>query len=139
MSRPVSQKMGIKPGMRAFLRNAPESACKAIDLPELEISEELDGEFDYIHMFLVTQSEMDETFPRLKRHLKPRGMLWASWPKGRKMGSDLTLPKVIEIGYNHGLVESVCLSVDPTWSGLKFTHPKKGKVYNNSYGTLPGR
>ena len=28
------------------------------------------------------------------------------------------------------------LSIDATWSALKFTHPKKGKVYANSYGKL---
>ena len=139
MPRPVSQKMGIKPGTLAFFVNAPETAQKAIELPELQVSEKLDGEFDYIHLFLISQSEMDETFPKLKPHLKPGGMMWVSWPKGKKLGSDLTLPKVIEIGYNHGLVESTCLSIDPTWSGLKFTHPKKGKTYNNSYGTLPGQ
>jgi hypothetical protein len=137
MSSPVSQKMGIKAGTRAFFMNAPETARKAIELPELQVSEKLDGEFDYIHLFLISQSEMAEKFPKLKPHLKPGGMMWVSWPKGKKLGSDLTLPKVIEIGYNYGLVESTCLSVDPTWSGLKFTHPKKGKTYNNSYGTLP--
>lgn len=139
MSRPVSQKMGIKTGVRAHFVNAPETARNAIDLPEIEICEELEGDFDYIHLFLITQSEMEETFPRLKPHLRPGGMMWVSWPKGKKMGSDLTLPKVIEIGYNHGLVESTCLSVDTTWSALKFTHPKKGKTYHNSYGTLPGQ
>ncbi len=73
----------------------------------------------------------------LKPHLKPWGTLWLSWPKGKRLGSDLGLPKVIEIGYNHGLVESTCLRVDDTWAALKFTHPKKGKVYHNRYGTLP--
>ena len=37
------------------------------------------------------------------------------------------------------MVESTCLRIDDTWSGLKFTHPKPGKVYANSYGTLPGQ
>jgi hypothetical protein len=129
--------MGIKPGTRAFFVNAPETARKAIEMPELEVGEKFEGDFDYIHLFLITQSEMDETFPRLKAYLRPGGMLWVSWPKGKKMGTDLTLPKVIEIGYNHGLVESTCLSVDITWSALKFTHPKKGKTYHNRYGTLP--
>ena len=45
--------------------------------------------------------------------------------------------RAIEIGYRHGLVESTCLRIDETWSGLKFTHPKRGKVYNNRFGTLP--
>lgn len=30
------------------------------------------------------------------------------------------------------------LRVDDVWSALKFTHPKAGKTYANSYGTLPG-
>jgi hypothetical protein len=138
MQRTVAQKMGIKDGSRAILVNAPESARQAIDAPALDLATELAGNFDYIHLFTVTQAEFDETFPVLKAHLRASGMLWVSWPKGRKLGSDLTLPTVIRIGYHHGLVESTCLSVDPTWSGLKFTHPKKGKTYHNSFGTLPG-
>ena len=46
---------------------------------------------------------------------------------------------VIAIGYGLGMVESTCLRVDDTWAALKFTHPKPGKVYRNSYGTLPGQ
>ena len=80
---------------------------------------------------------MNELFPRLKSHLKPSGMLWVSWPKGKQLGTDLSLPSVIRIGYSHGLVESTCLSVDATRSALKFTHPKQGKAYHNSYGKLP--
>lgn len=137
MARSVAQKMGIQEGGRAFFMNAPESALMAIELPAVRVRETLDGEFDYIHFFTVTQTEMDEHVPKLKAHLKASGTLWLSWPKARKLGTDLSLPKVIEIGYRHGLVESTCLRIDETWAGLKFTHPKKGKVYNNRYGTLP--
>jgi len=136
-TRTVSQKMGIRDGMRTFFVNASGSALEAIDVPGLEIASGFDGDFDYIHLFAMTQVEMDELFPRLKSHLKPAGMLWVSWPKGKQPGTDLSLPNVIRIGYSHGLVESSCLSVDATWSALKFTHPKKGKTYNNSYGKLP--
>jgi hypothetical protein len=135
--RDVSQKMGIKEGMRAFFMNAPQSALDAINLPTLNIASQLEEQFDYIHVFTITQVEMDDVFPKLKRHLKPTGMLWVSWPKSKKLNTDLALPKVINIGYSHGLVESICLSVDATWSGLKFTHPKKGKDYHNSFGQLP--
>ena len=135
--RDVSQKMGIREGMRAFFVNAPQSALDAIHLPTLNIATQLRGQFDYIHVFTITQVEMGDVFPKLKRHLKPTGMLWISWPKSKKLNTDLVLPKVINIGYSHGLVESICLSVDATWSGLKFTHPKKGKDYHNSFGQLP--
>lgn len=129
--------MGVKEGLRAFFVNAPESVLENIKLPSLEVGSALRGEFDYIHFFTTTQAEMDDIFPKLKRHLKPTGMLWLSWPKDKKLGTDLALPKVISIGYSHGLVESTTLSVDETWSGMKFTHPKKGKIYKNSFGELP--
>ena len=136
ISRKVSQKMGVKEGMRAFFLNAPTSALKACNLPGLDVGSELHGEFDYLHFFTKTQADMADSFPKLKQHLKPTGMLWLSWPKGKKLGSDLALPAVIRIGYSNGLVESTCLSVDATWSGLKFTHPKRDKIYHNSYGQL---
>jgi hypothetical protein len=130
--------MGIKAGTRAFLVNVSDSALKAMMLPSLERSETLKGAFGYIHLFATSQSEMDDMFPKLKAHLGANGMLWVSWPKGGRFGTDLTLRHVIRIGYSHGLVESTTLRVDDSWSALKFTHPKPGKVYKNSYGQLPG-
>ncbi len=67
----------------------------------------------------------------------PRACSGSRGRRTRKLGTDLALPKVIEIGYDHGLVESKTLSVGATWSVMRFTHPKKGKAYNNSYGRLP--
>ena len=137
MSKTVSEKMGLKSGARAIFVNAPEHALVAIDPPTLDVASELAGEFDYIHLFARTQKELDDALPRLKAHLEPKGMLWVSWPKDKQLGTDLTLAKVIKIGYDHGLVESKILSVNATWSAMKFTHPKKGKTYDNTYGRLP--
>lgn len=137
--RTVAQKMGVKPGSRAYLVAAPQLAVTAMQLPPLAVSHKVAGEFDYLHLFVTTQAGMEDHFPRLKESLAPSGMLWVSWPKAKQLGTDLTLPTVIRIGYSHGLVESTCLSVDDTWSALKFTNPKPGKTYNNSHGSLPTR
>lgn len=137
MARTVAQKMGIKAGTRALFVHAPEAALAAIELPRLEVCAMLDGEFGYIHLFVRSQAEMEEQFPPLKAHLQPAGALWVSWPKGRQLGTDLALPEIIRIGYRHGLVESTTLRVDDTWSAIKFTHPKPGRQYKNSYGQLP--
>ena len=136
MEKKVSEKMGIKPGSRAMIINATDDERKAIGLPVLDEISAMRGNFDYIHLFIKTQNDLHEKFALLKKHLAPTGMLWISWPKGRKQGTDLSLTEVIRIGYDYGLVESKSLSVNDTWSALKFTHPKKGKVYNNSYGKL---
>ena len=139
MSGTVSKKMGLKEGVRAILVNAPEGITEVIDTSHLDVAARLSGKFDYIHFFTKSQDEFNQRFPRLKSHLKPAGMLWVSWPKNKKLGTDLTLTKVIELGYDHGLVESKTISLDETWSAIKFTHPQKGKVYKNKYGKLKDR
>jgi hypothetical protein len=131
-----SKKLGIREGVRAIFVSAPPEAVEAMDLPLLDLARRLNGTFDYIHFFVKSQKEFDNKFSRLKAHLKPTGMLWVSWPKNKKLGTDLTLPRVIDLGYKHGLVESKTISIDETWSAIKFTHPRKGKVYKNSYGRL---
>ena len=128
--------MGVKENSRAVFVNAQKEALENINLPTLDIQEKLKEELDYIHLFVKTQTEFITHFPKLKQHLKLNGMLWVSWPKGGKLGTDLNIKSIIKLGYDFGLVESTCLSINDIWSGLKFTHPKKGKVYNNSYGKL---
>lgn len=136
MASDVSKKMGIKEGDRAIFVNAPPEALAAIDTSPLTLATKLTGKFDYMHLFAKSQAEFNDMFPRLKKHLKPTGTLWVSWPKNGKLGTDLRLPIVIHLGYSYGLVESKTISIDATWSALKFTYPKQGKVYKNSYGQL---
>ncbi len=133
----VSEKMGIKPEMRAIILNAPKDTINKMELPPLRLSKTLTGTFDYIHIFVTHREELEKEFPKLKAFLAPKGKLWVSWPKNGKLGTKLKLQKdIIPIGYYNGFVESVCLSIDETWSGLRFTHPIKGKVYNNSHAKL---
>lgn len=139
MTNPLLKKIGVKHGMRSIMVDAPTEAREVLDLRGTDVSYRLTGSFDYIHLFVKGREHLDTAFPKLKGHLNRDGMLWVSWPKGRRLGTDLTLKNVIEIGYSHGLVESKTISVDSTWSAIKFTFPKEGKQYNNSYGQLKKR
>jgi hypothetical protein len=132
----VSEKMGIKNGIKAILVDAPVEAVSSINFPDIVLTDELTSDFDYIHLFVKEQSVLKVKFPLLKLHLKSNGMLWVSWPKSGQLGTNLNVKNIINIGYSFGMVESTCLSINSTWSGLKFTYPKKGKMYNNSYGKL---
>lgn len=138
-AKTVAQKMGIKPGYRAHLVGAPPESVAAIQLPRLEVVDELTGEFDYLHLFTTGQERMRAKFGVLRDSLCASGMLWVSWPKAGKLGTDLTMKSVIAIGYDLNMVESTCLRIDDTWAGLKFTRPKPGKTYRNSYGSLPSQ
>jgi hypothetical protein len=136
MGKSVSAKMGIKEKSRAIFLNAPAGVLKDIDPPSLKRATKLNGNFDLIHVFAEKEKDLRKKFKPLKKHLSPKGMLWVSWPKYGQHGTDLSLPEIIKIGYNNGLVESKTLSINSSWSAIKFTHPKKGKVYHNSYGKL---
>lgn len=135
MTRTVAQKMGVRAGSRARITDLPACAVAGLGLPDLDWVD--DGPADYLHLAVTTAEGMRAALPAQVEAVAPGGMLWVSWPKGRRLGSDLTLPRVIEIAYDGGMVESTCLRVDDTWAGLKLTHPKPGKVYANSHGTLP--
>ena len=137
MTRTVAEKMGVRAGVRAHLAGAPPEAVAAMQLPALELADRLEGSFDHLHLFVTRQERLTAALGQLREHLRPRGALWVSWPKGGGLGTDLTLPVVIRLAYDAGLVESTCLRVDDTWSALKLTHPIPGKTYHNSYGTLP--
>ena len=138
-ARSVSDKMGIKAGTRSLIVGAPDSAVDAMQLPDIDRKTSLRGQFEYIHLFVTRQSVMERSFPKLARHLGRGGRFWVSWPKGKALGTDLSLPEVIRIGYDHGMVESTALRIDDTWAAIKFTHPKPGKTYRNSYGKLPSQ
>jgi len=137
MPTPLIAKLGIKAGSRAILIGAPKEVSDVLSSADARFVKSLAGEFEYMHLFVTSQKAMDSKFPKLKSHLAKTGSLWVSWPKGGANDTDLSLKKVIEIGYTHGLVESKTIGVDATWSATKFTFPKKGKRYNNSYGKLP--
>ncbi len=136
MTKSAAEKMGIKQNARTIFVNAPADVIDAIELPDVNLETKLAGAFDYIHLFVISQADFHEEFPQVKDHLRQTGNLWVSWPKAGQKKSDLNIKGVIRLGYEYGLVESKCISIDSVWSALKFTHPKEGKRYNNSYGKL---
>lgn len=132
----IAQKIGVKNNYRTIFVDAPIGIVELFELPSIENVNKLMGEFDYIHFFVKDKSKLEEKFPLLKQYIKLSGMLWISWPKSGQLGTDLNLKKIINIGYSFGLVESTTISVNQVWSAIKFTYPKKDKIYQNSYGIL---
>lgn len=135
--RSVSEKLEVREGLRTYFLDAPNDALTKIASDGLVVSQALRGKFDLIFAFVITQQRMHVIFPKLRAHLKPRGRLWLCWPKVCGLKSDLTIKTVISIGYDCNMVESKAVSIDETWSALKFTFPRPNEVYVNSFGTLP--
>lgn len=137
MPQLVYEKMGITADHSLLIVDGPDDAIAEIRLPTLYAKSATAGVlYDHIVLFIKDQKDMVSQFPKYRSIMKTDGRLWIVWPKGGQLGTDLNIKVVIRIGYDHGLVESTNLRIDNTWTALKFTHPKPGKIYNNSYGNL---
>ena len=121
----IIEKLGAKAGTRSFFVNAPTEAMAVIDISQLKVGSSLKDQFDYIHLFCRTQDELEIKFPKVMKHLSREGMLWVSWPKAGHLATDLSMTVVMQIGSDHGMVESKTVSVTDDWSAIKFTFPKE--------------
>lgn len=132
----ISSKMKIQEYARTYFQDVPDHLINIIKTPTLNLSKDLNGEFDYIHIFVSSETRLNQSIVKLKPYLSKRGCLWVSWPKANQLNTDLNLPKVIKVVYQNGLVESKVISIDSIWSAIKITRPIEGKVYKNSYGFI---
>jgi hypothetical protein len=121
--RPLPEKLGIKEGFTVGVINAPPGYLEMLaKLPKgVRMEPESDQLLDFVHLFTAVRSQLEDEFPKLKKKLTQRGMLWISWPK-RSSGveTDLSESVVREIGLGNRLVDVKVASIDETWSGLKF-------------------
>ena len=97
----------------------------------LLVKEGKDGSdsLDFAMIFIKSQADMTEQFPRFARRLAPAGMLWVSWPKKTSgVVTDLNENDVMRIGLTSGLVDVKVCAVSEVWSGLKFVIRVKDRI-----------
>lgn len=124
------EKLGIRGGIMASIINAPENYQQLLgELPQnITLSPDLNDGVEFIHFFTKSHAELVQIFPRLKKALNLKGMLWISWPKGAsKVPTDLKENAVREIGLANGLVDVKVCAIDENWSGLKFIYRIKDR------------
>ena len=122
------KKLKLKPGQRAAIINPPEGYLAELSPlpPEVEMSEQLEGQFDWIQIFVRSKAELDELAPQVIEALKPDSLLWLSFPKGSsKIQTDLTRDK----GWDavQGLKWTNLISVNDTWSAFSVRPYKAGE------------
>ncbi len=126
---PLPKKLGIKPGFRVHLANAPSEVRAELSeaLAHCDIVGQEDA-LDFVMLFTKSRVELPKQFPRMAKGLNPAGMLWVSWPKKSSgVASDLDENIVREIGLDAGLVDVKVCAVTEVWSGLKFVRRVKDR------------
>jgi hypothetical protein len=119
---PLTKKLGIKPGHRVVLVNAPSGFEKQAlgGLPD-GVKRVALGEVDFAMVFAKSAARLNLALHKLFNRLAPAGMLWVAWPKKASgVPTDLSFDVVQKQGLALGLVDVKICAVTDVWSGLKF-------------------
>ncbi len=120
--KPVSQKLLLKPGYQVLLLNAPTTYLTTLKpLPaNVQILTETFTPVDLIQVFINSKQELEERLGRLKELLKPKGLLWVTYPKGKgKKKPDVNRDIIWEYARTLGLEGVAMVAIDNTWSAMR--------------------
>ena len=125
---PLPKKLGIIPGSRVFLKNAPANYHElVIPLPEnVTFEKALTNETDIVHVFTDTKSVLQAELRLLRASIRSNCVIWISWPKkASKVATDITENIIRELALPIGLVDVKVCAVSDVWSGLKLVIRKE--------------
>jgi hypothetical protein len=128
---PLVKKLGIKPGARVALVNAPDNFQATLgELPDdVKFVKSNTKSLDLILCFVLSERILARDFVKLAQRLTSNGMIWIAWPKKSSgVATDLTFERVQRIGLDAGLVDVKICAIDDTWSGLKFVYRLKDRA-----------
>jgi len=120
--RPLVAKLGIKPGSRIAIVNAPRGYRTTLGRlpPGVRVMAAARGSLPFIQFFTTTRKALEGKFATLVRALTPAGALWVSWPKRASgVATDVTEDVVRAVALAGGLVDVKVAAIDEVWSGLK--------------------
>ena len=129
-TRPLTQKLGIKPRTRIAILNPPRGYRATLGKlpPGVTVARAARGSLPFIQFFTTTRQALEAAFPRLVRALAPDGALWVSWPKRASgVSTDVTEDVVRVVALAGGLVDVKVAAVDDVWSGLKLVRRLKDR------------
>lgn len=125
---PLAQKLGLKPGIRCWFHNMPDSVRATIDPETLSVEEQptaSDG-LQCAHLFVTERARLERELRALRPLMATNGFIWVSWPKkAAKVATDITEDVVREIALPTGLVDIKVCAVDEVWSALKLVIRKE--------------
>lgn len=117
---PLPKKLGIKPGSRIRLHNAP-TGFKAV-LGELPAGARfVDDHFDVAIAFCTEVDHIESSLLALRSGLDVCGGIWLAWPKKASgVVTDCNDGVVRASGLSTGMVDNKVCAIDETWSALRF-------------------
>ena len=118
---PLHRKLGLKPGTRCLVLNAPDHYGELVAGAEAVAFSNRFRSADVVHLFCVRRAELERRIDTALARVADGGALWVSWPKkSSPLHADLTEDGLREVILPRGWVDVKVCAVDADWSGLKF-------------------
>lgn len=117
---PLVKKLAIKPKTRITAIN-PIDGFQAMlgELPpETTFNSTFEGAFDWITVFVKTESELDSLIESIKKHLKQMGILWVAIPRDKK--SKLNRNTLIASQTRYGLETVSNAVINDDWTAYRY-------------------
>jgi hypothetical protein len=122
---PLPKKLGIKPGHRVMLLNAPAGFA----LDGVSAVTRASGLADVILSFHSERTQLERRLPVLRERMEQAAGLWIAWPKKASgLPTDITEDVVREIALANRLVDNKVCAIDETWSGLRLVIRLKDRL-----------
>lgn len=131
----LAQKLGLKAGQRAAILNAPDAYIDNLTpLPEgVTVSHAIDGAYDFVQLFVRNKADIDSSAPNAMAAVSEGGTLWFAYPKkSGAIKTDITRDIGWETVMNSEWGPVASVSIDETWTGLRFKLEKDVKRYADS-------
>lgn len=118
----VAQKLLIRENYKALIIDEPKDYKSILgELPQnVTLISKSTEPVDLVQVFVTSRKDLEAKLPLLKMVLKPKGLLWVSYPKGTsKIKADVNRDSIREYAQSIGLEAVSMISVDDTWSALR--------------------
>lgn len=124
MSETLARRLGIEPGDRLLVLNAPERYLRLLE-PPLDIHIDLGpiegAKYDDVHMFALDRGTVDREGPLVLELAGPKTRLWVCFPqRGGTIITDLTVDKGWDTLTDAGWRNTAQVPIDLDWAALRF-------------------
>lgn len=129
---PLHRKLGVKPGHRVLVRDAPAGWPVEVLDPDGSarvLTRDAGGDpFDVVLLFCPDAAAMAAALPGGMDRTTTAGRCWVAWPKkSSPLWVDLTEDDVRGAALAVGWVDVKVCAVDTTWSGLCLVRRKENR------------
>jgi hypothetical protein len=124
--KPLAEKLGLKPGQRVGLLNAPIGYAAMVGpvLKQVELVDPVRNPISFLHIFVMTAADARRQIKKARTLVAEDGTIWISWPKKASgWKTDVTEDTIRNAALSNDLVDVKVCAVDDTWSGLKLVIP----------------